>query len=369
MDIYQRIKKVSFSANDDTGAELDLSIVPAAVGGETVYLDGLEVHLELTAAKATEGNVSLSFGAAEKIIKRVLLNTPWAPRNLVNARGIDIVREYRGANRGTRMPGQVALVVPGEGSVPINTRFKIQFAKPYARRARDFAIPAKLLHNSEFKVQWGAASDLAAGITVSGTATVYAVGHTRPEVVVPSLSCLESSDQPAGSNEPTIDRLPGRLATLLVARQNGALLASSEWPTLGLRFGADTVSEDSLSVSPFYGRFNEAAASTGGVQVADHTIAGAVNADDFLPILFGRPGLEGQRQTDMPDALEKLRVYTETATNGYTFVRRLVLHSGSWAQTAKALLGVAGRPSTPQTASHKGTASAEVASTLPQKAR
>lgn len=378
MKFYQHIKTIPWSADGRTGRDLDLSVIPQAINGQPVYVESLTAKVQLTLSNADAVNdytFSHEYEVVSRAVSHLRLNHSWLGKDQINVDVIDFLRVLRASYRGGKIVEGIFssgnTVVPKSGSVDVAFTLPVDFRRPYARRSRDYHMPARLLSASTFELKFGR-FDITDISVSAATVEVYAVCSTRgsAELALPSIVCVESQPVAAGVTQPTINRYNGALLTLVVGRQGAAGFANSEFNTLGWRVGNRPVSDDSTSVSAYYDDFAMSAFSSSFDGFTDHT-SGSAAADDAIPLVFPSVGLEGQRLTAAIDLNADQRLVTNVTTNPYVLTHMRVEHAGAWVANAARILGVDPARLVSQTASHKGLAAGASAarSVLPRKAR
>lgn len=371
---FQSVKKIPWVAGGSSGRDFDLSLLPKVLDGQPVYLERLDllVRMKLTNNDASNDVALGGYGAVEaKAIKRVRLTPTWTGFDQVNLKGLELIRINRASNRGLRYYGAEDWdkVVKGGGTKDVFAKVGIDFRSVFGRRSRDTVMPVALLSTAEFVVDFGSFTGLAVS---DATVELIATCSTRgsKELTVPALMVLASQEIGAGQKQPTLARYRGNITHATIARDEGKMVGT-DFTTLGYRAGSRMVSDDSAPTIAYYLDFQESANSTGGTPVLPHVGVGAEYLDDFLPLIAGPAGLEGQRLTATIDANADQRLLTDSAVNAWVMTHRRIEHRGPWVAAAARVLGIDPGSLTTQTASHKqlNPGASRASSVLPYKAR
>lgn len=380
----QFIKKLQdqtpIAAGGDTGNNLQLSSVDAALGGRINYIDAIAFSLAFTL-----NFVATAMGAVSVVIKpqgvinQVLLSIPTVGI-LVQMSGDELTRMYRLRHRGDYPPGTVTAggtaATPTATAVTTGTIFDgvtlsggimtamgatltaaflfdvvIEFADPEARDADDFAIPAALLANAQLKVTWcssiaasgplcvSAFTNLNAANTISATNLVTTViSRARPKMKIPKLTTLEAI--PYVGTQPNLDAIPAAISHEGIAPQsNDGVFTAADYGTTGLSWGgtAFVISEDILPTGRLYDAFNLGSRT----DIQDSTQA-VTERTNFIPVVWPPDTKKGQSLvTEVVPAGLKPRIRADVSVAAYKVIRRTVWAPGPWMGKVRSLLGIA----------------------------
>lgn len=356
MRLYQDLKAVTFAAGQNSGGDLKLSQVPPDVQGKENYVNEIVLRLFGSITAGGAGAVTLSAGELTTFIQRVLIEVPGLRPLVNNVRGIDLHRIYEMRNEGDVPSGLGAINVAPAATQSVDFSVIIQFADPGARRYTDGAIPARLLKDANFTVSFESLANVHANLaSVSLTLQTIVVTTPRAEVVIPSMSAIDAQDYAAGETQPVLPKSQAKASHIIIGKQrtsgtSNSGFANTDITTLGLRYGNQQVSQDSLTSGAFYAAFNEYATS----DFVNH-VTGTGEFQQGVPVEFPPLGKNGQHSTyELADSRNDWRLKIDNVASAYTVIRREVWVAGPWLETVRERLGIErAAVFKPQTASHK----------------
>ncbi len=365
---FYDLKDVAFAAGQNSGGLLQLSQVPPNTKRGENYVSEIVFRLVGTIT-ANGSGFSLNDGEITTLIDRIMLQVNNLRPFVNQVRGLDLHRMYALRNKGDVPAGTSAISAAANAVVNVDFAVICQFGDPSARKYQDGHIPARLLKDATLTVSFANLSAVHANIaSASLTLKTVAVAQPRREVVIPSLASIEASDFVTGDTQPAIPKSQGKVSHLMVAKQrsNGSAnngFATSDLTTLGLRYGDDVVSNDTLPTGQFYKAFAEWATT----DFTDHTSTTGKIAEG-IPLQFPPLGLNGQHTSyELADARDTWRLKADAVGTAYTMIRREIWTPGPWLNTVREKLNIGSDAKfKAKTASHKGLAP-EAADGLPLK--
>lgn len=360
----------------DTGGNLKLADVPAAVGGRINYIDAIVFSIAVTLGFVATGAAATAVTLKPQgLVQQILIDIPTVGI-LVQLSGDEITRLYRLRHRGDYPPSQAAvgtgalagvtpvtagtifdgvrfengLVMAGDpGTAVLKFDLPIEFADPEARDADDFAIPAALLAGASCKVTWNGIlasgqfcvssfTNLDPQPTVNASLlTTTVLSRARAALLIPKLTTQEAVN--IVGTQPNLDPIAASVSHEGLAPQaaNG-VFTSGDYGQTGVSWGGSAymIAEDTLPTGRLYSAFNLASRT----DMQDHTVV-QTERTSVIPFVWPPDTRRGQSLvSEVVPAGLKPRLRADVSAGAYKIIRRTVWAPGPWMSKVRSLLGI-----------------------------